>query len=362
MTDWKTYKDQYPWLCNHALGMTSYNEGSRIVKSPAISGGTPIWEVGKTGPAITDTHVPCGYWFKDYDSDSQLRRICFGLEMGYTKTDMVVDEQQTLYVKDSNGDTVACPITVWTLSGVGSLSESVGPTTVYTAPSYSEAGSDSATITLWCGGAVKDTLVISVARSCDCLDSIEYTSLQMYVSQQQTLSASGAQSDECYSWQITSGGGSLSAATGKSVVYTAPSSNANCSSNPTITLTCGGANVGSITIAVNQVTDNYAALLVNGSCLQGCTGSWRCIYSYDYMQTKYKCSGDVYSGPTKMNICESSVGCDAVPNVCDYLKSNCDNSAYCKAAGGCCNTYTVGLVDLRTEAQKAAGCCPAGLL
>ena len=243
----------FDWTKEYEEQKVTFNEGSYTTNSPRISGGSAVWEMEKTGPAITDTHVPCGYWFKDYDSDSQLRRICFGLEMGYTKTDMVVDEQQTLYVKDSNGDTVACPITVWTLSGVGSLSESVGPTTVYTAPSYSEAGSDSATITLWCGGAVKDTLVISVAHSCDCLDTIEYTSLQMYVSQQQTLSASGAQSDECYSWQITSGGGSLSASTGKSVIYTAPSSNANCSSNPTITLTCGGSVVDSITMAVNAV-------------------------------------------------------------------------------------------------------------
>ena len=127
MTDWKTYIGQYPWACTAPSNLVEYNEGPSIVKAPVLSGGTPIWKVNQTGPAITDTHIPCGYWFKDYDSDSQLRRICFGLEMGYTKTDMVVDEQQTLYVKDSNGDTVACPITVWTLSGVGSLSESVGP-------------------------------------------------------------------------------------------------------------------------------------------------------------------------------------------------------------------------------------------
>lgn len=80
------------------------------------------------------------------------------------------------------------------------------------------------------------------------------------------------------------------------------------------------------------------------------------------MQTKYNCSGDVYSGPTEMNISGSSVGCDAVPNVCGYLKNNCDTQEACVAAGGCCNTYTVGSVDLRTEAQKAAGCCPADLI
>lgn len=66
MTDWLTYKSQYPWLCDPVVDKVEYNEGSSIVKSPVVSGGTPIWEVGKTGPAITDTHVPCGYWAKDY--------------------------------------------------------------------------------------------------------------------------------------------------------------------------------------------------------------------------------------------------------------------------------------------------------
>jgi len=353
-----------PWVPWNVDQKVEFNEGSKIVKSPAVSGGTPIWEVGKTGPAITDTHVPCGYWFKDYDSDSQLRRICFGLEMGYTKTDMVVDEQQTLYVKDSNGDTVACPITVWTLSGVGSLSESLGPTTVYTAPSYSESGADSATITLWCGGAVKDTLVISIAHSCDCLDTIQYTSLQMSINQQQTLTASGGQSDKCYTWTITSGGGSLSAATGKSVVYTAPSSNADCASNSTIALTCDRSVVDTVTIAVNQVTSIYAAYEFNDECEQGCriVGA-RCEYYYQYLKTKYTCNGDVYSGPTIMSIQTSSVGCAYTdyPS-CTNLKNNCDGVAHCVAAGGCCNDYIHGFVDLRTPAQKAAGCCPAGLL
>ena len=53
-----------PWVPWNVDQKVEFNEGSRIVKSPAVSGGTPIWEVGKTGPAITDTHVPCGYWNK----------------------------------------------------------------------------------------------------------------------------------------------------------------------------------------------------------------------------------------------------------------------------------------------------------
>ena len=304
-----------PWVPWNVDQKVEFNEGSSITKSPSVSGGSPIWEVGKTGPAITDTHVPCGYWFKDYDSDSQLRRICLGLEMGYTKTDMVVDEQQALYVKDSNGDTVACPITTWTLSGVGSLSESVGPTTVYTAPSYSGSGADSATITLWCGGAVKDTLVISVAHSCDCLDTIGYTSLQMSVSGSQTLTASGAQDDDCYAWAITSGGGSLSVLTGKSVVYTAPASNANCSSNPTITLSCGGVAIDTIKLAVNADT----------------SGNWA-VNTY----TEYKCEHIPEDDPyiTKVYLYKNQYSCDGSLNPYTGISVDCKFGASANQPGG----------------------------
>jgi len=53
-----------PWVPWNVDQKVEFNEGSRIVKSPAVSGGTPVWKVGETGPAITDTHVPCGYWNK----------------------------------------------------------------------------------------------------------------------------------------------------------------------------------------------------------------------------------------------------------------------------------------------------------
>ena len=368
MTDWLTYKGQYPWLCDPVVDKVEYNEGSRITKSPRVSGGSPIWKVNQSGPAITDHHAPCGYWFKDYDSNSQLYRICFGLEMGYTKTNMIVDEQQTLYVKDSNGDTVDCQITTWILDGVGSLSNSVGPTTVYTAPDYSEAGADSATITLWCGGAVKDTLVISIAHSCDCLDTIAYTSLQMSVNQQQTLSASGMQSDECYSWTIISGGGSLLPLTGKSVVYTAPASNANCSSNPTITLSCGGTVIDTIKIAVNAYTANVAAYNVvtppvKGACCivviyhcnpATCEGDG-CGYSYSMTCTYYSCDGSIntcsYLGATRENKCTASA-CQVEPPVSTMCTTQCTT-----ICGG-----TIGAHDNRTSAQKLEGCCPAALL
>ena len=361
MVDWLTYKGQNPWTCVALHDKVEYNEGSYIAKSPKVSGGTPTWEIGKTGPAITDTHVPCGYWFKDYDSDSQLRRICLGLEMGYTKTSMIVDEQQILYVKDSNGDTVDCQITTWTLDGVGSLSNSVGPTTVYTAPSTSMPEADSATITLWCGGAVKDTLVISMAHSCDCLDTILYTTLQMSVGGTQTLQASGAGSDDCYTWSTDFG--SLSASTGKSVVFTAPSSNANCASNPTITLTCGGNVVDTIQIAVNAVATNVNAYKVYSAhqCVQGGCGSW-CTLGYTYKNVYY-CNGTL--NPNTL----FSVNCYVTayayisggpPPACSAVESE-PATTVCGEGGNIFGTL-VGTIDTRSAYWIEQGCCPAALL
>ena len=366
MVDWKIYKGQHPWLCDPVVDKVEYNEGSSITKSPRVSGGSPIWKVNQSGPAITDHHAPCGYWFKDYDSNSQLYRICFGLEMGYTKTNMVVDEQQTLYVKDSNGDTVDCPITTWTLDGVGSLSNLVGPTTVYTAPDYSEAGADSAIITLWCGEAVKDTLVISIAHSCDCLDTIVYTSQQMTVNQQQTLEASGMQSDECYSWAITSGGGSLSALTGKSVVYTAPATNANCVNNPTIQLSCGGVVLDTLKIAVNAYAvggvgffftytpSDLCSLCVDGPCnLSGSTWYYHVI-AYRFALA---CDGVITtSGWTEQNYGRST--CAEAESLSKYYALAALRNPYpaCAAVGW------DSWCDDRSAAEKNGGCCPAALL
>lgn len=361
MTDWLTYKSQYPWLCDPVVDKVEYNEGSYIAKSPKVSGGTPTWEIRKTGPAITAAHIPCGYWFKDYDSNSQLRRICIGLEMGYTKTAMVVDEQQTLYVKDSNGDTVDCQITTWTLSGVGSLSASVGSTTVYTAPSSSIPGADSATITLWCGGAVKDTLVVSVAHKCTCVDTILYTTLQMSVGGTQTLQASGAGSDDCYTWSTDFG--SLSASTGKSVVFTAPSSNANCASNPTITLTCGGNVVDTLEIAVDAVgntQDAYTTYSDHQCAIGGC-GAW-CTRGYAYKNV-YRCDGSLnpnvnFSVDCYITAAASVFGGPAPP--CSEVDAELAMNT-CGVGGKVWSTL-VGTVDTRSAYWKEQGCCPAALL
>lgn len=89
---------------------------------------------------------------------------------------------------------------------------------------------------------------------------IGFTTQQMSVNGSQTLNAVGG-AGCALGWSITSGGGSLSASTGSSVVYTAPSSNFNCTNNPTIALSCNGTQVATLGLAVNASADRATAFV-----------------------------------------------------------------------------------------------------
>jgi hypothetical protein len=73
---------------------------------------------------------------------------------------------------------------------------------------------------------------------------------------------------------------------------------------------------------------------------------WHCEATYSYIKTEYTCSGAILSGPT-----EIVLGTDA---------GNCPNQT-CDDLGDGCAGHTAGIIDNRTEQQKADGCCPAGL-
>lgn len=182
-----------------------------------------------------------------------------------------------------------------------------------------------------------------------CSDSaaIGYTTLQMEVSEEQTLEAhvdGVLHSDTSYGWEITAGGGSLSASSGNSVTYTAPASNAECSNNPTIALSCDGVVVDSISIAVNDwdTDTDIAYQLQQAECYWNEPSGWCCTGA----------------GPPEEHPC------------CCHYNYNCKNE-HISTAGGwyggdetyCdkfCSTPTVS--DKRTQAMKDGGCCAEGLL
>ncbi len=371
MTDWKTYKRQTPFQFT-VPPSESYNEGNKIAFSPKIPGKSPVWSMNMSGVAITPTHTPCRYWTGEgWEYKSWLERICMGLEISYTKTTMDLSEQQILRIKDSNGDIVDVDVAVWFLTGVGSINAEIGSSITYTAPSENITESDTATIEMWCNGEVKDTLVISIPYKCtETNTSIGYTSTQMSVSQQQTLQLLG--SSECESqclWSVDYG--TLSSSSGVEVTYTSPSTNADCSNNATVTITCNGSVVYTLQIAINQSSSGSAAYAYYGPCLEFCAQAvpnpWYDA-SYKFYKTTYKCDNTVISNEL-LNIRAISGGVwRSCPEILDALNTSC------AATYGltCCAAYEAnriatapegpGYVDLRTELMKSQGCCPAGLL
>lgn len=218
--------------------------------------------------------------------------------------------------------------------------------------------------------------VAMIEAACDPTAVIQYTTLQMAVDEAQTLTASIEGED--YDWAISSGGGSLSVAIGNSTVYTAPSSNdATCSQNSTITLSCDGVVIDSITIAVNKWTgdedaykvwENYYSVVTCPSTYEYTTspscpcnlvgGSLICCPSYYGAVGHYRCDG-VWNSEDLL-CSKNSYGVVANCGVCDTrcppLISDCDT---CMASLG----YTMDTsIDLRTQAMKDGGCCPEGLL
>jgi hypothetical protein len=199
-----------------------------------------------------------------------------------------------------------------------------------------------------------------------CTGSIGYTTTQMSTSGTQTLTVVDAVSGATYTWAITSGGGSLSTDTGTSTVYTAPATNANCSNNPTISLSCEIAAVGCVAgsaatvidtleIAVNAYTAGSA---IGRKCI--ITNIGYCALGYGGLWYWYALAGSAYALS-----CNGSESLSATTTKGSAGNATCSTSqAYAEAqalsALGCAtwDTWT----DLRSAADKANGCCPAQLM
>lgn len=214
----------------------------------------------------------------------------------------------------------------------------------------------------------KDTTT-PTTTGCDCgqVDNtkkshIGYTTNQMAVEESQMLYVHNAQTGCIYTWTLT-GGGSFSVVSGKTfaiglfVTYYAPDSNANCENNATIKLRCNDIPVDTLEIAINANTGGDLAYVINGPCLTRCLDDGFHTFNYYYYKTQYHCDGTIHVAPEFKNLYQVS----GMPS-CAAAQAAADGSDTCVDAGGCCNLYTPGTTDFRSEAQKAAGCCPAALL
>lgn len=195
---------------------------------------------------------------------------------------------------------------------------------------------------------------VALIVGCNSTATIGYTSLQMAVSEEQTLEARVGgvlDSNTNYEWAISSGGGSLSASKGNSVTYTAPATNAECASNPTITLSCDGVVIDSATFAVTAAVEADAYL--HGYC-EWTWGAGRTACCY----AAYNCDGTILDSASAHCLLTNWQVC-------------CDECALCYEGGIACTERLLDAAcppaisfpdDKRTAGEITAGCCPAALL
>jgi hypothetical protein len=241
----------------------------------------------------------------------------------------------------------------------------------YTAPETSVEIEDTMGVYPWTGvsGSVdtncKTWKVKIKPKTGDCKGRVTVTAPTMAVGASQTLTVQGWVAGEVYSWSTTTG--SLDVATGNSVVYTAPASNANCASNPTITLSCGGSVVQTIEIAVNTGGTGYGYLceITNiGSCRYAYypPGVLHSIYWEGFYMKRWavQCNGTVALSGTAGPLsgwCYMSSGncsCEAAYSLMLWHTGDC----YCITEAA----FTSSWGDCRTPAEKNAGCCPQQLM
>jgi hypothetical protein len=239
-------------------------------------------------------------------------------------------------------------------------------------------------------GTIEATIVPPDASNC--AGSINYTTQQMSVNQTQNISWTDStvykpcqENSLTFTWSL-SGGGSLSSLTEKNTVYTAPSQNPDCRDNATISLLCNGVVIDTLEIAILAASFdmNLAAYYV---AVVGFTSP--CLY--DAIMKPVRCDGSTPSGwtthtcgsdnaPLSQGTCPpcSILQRDKTPfclglygflryTALSYAVDECNahgswNSSVPSYSGLPCLCTNGATYDVRTAAQKAAGCCPAGLL
>ncbi len=223
----------------------------------------------------------------------------------------------------------------------------------------------------FCGISAAAVLAVILVLS-SCLYAADLTingSSQMSVSTSQTLTAEGGCGvPNDYVWTIAGGGGSFTGSTrtttGASAVYTAPPSNPYCASNAKIVISdaCG---FGSIQIAVNGITSgsNFHCAAVKAQVFTHQDGPD--YYSQNCCKTALKCDGTGDAG----GFCGffiTSPYCGDWYQVYHTINVGCGYLPDASPPAVCCAQSPVGtpgegIFDTRVEAQKASGCCPAGL-
>jgi YD repeat-containing protein len=165
-------------------------------------------------------------------------------------------------------------------------------------------------------------------------------SKQMSTGGTQTLTATGGSGG--YAWMISSGGGSIPSTSGASATYTAPPTNPYCGNNPKICVIDDTGKKACMGIAVNAVigdagyTGRYCRKIMEGGYCSG-----------QYFAYPFKCNGSVVPLESVCSTGYSQSGC----NIANYESIQANLCAQASSTLRCPSVT-------RTDAQKAAGCCP----
>jgi hypothetical protein len=196
---------------------------------------------------------------------------------------------------------------------------------------------------------------------CNCTPAkIAYSSQQMAANESQLLVVYPIDASCNYGWAVGAGGGSLSTDTGTSTIYTAPESNANCTNNPTVNLTCKGDVIDTLKIAINAYTGGgYAVKKGHDAVTYQCNPSTPCSEAHPGW-----CESEYCGFLITFYACDMSVITDSGEAV--WTEGCLGEAGYCldnNSIWG--NTYRAwGQIaeDMRTDYFKEQGCCPAALL
>jgi len=181
-------------------------------------------------------------------------------------------------------------------------------------------------------------LELSIAIAGCGASHIDYTTQQMAVNETQNLSVGTPTTGVTYTWEVTSGGGSVSPLTGTSTTYTAPATNTECANNATITLKVGDEVCDTLKLAIDAVGPYAQACWITTGSGEGCV--WQIV------KQAYRCNGAVSGTPATCDGCSCNP-----PPACDCLSGffclKANLLARCIAASSCgtWDGFPIGCAD-----------------
>lgn len=176
--------------------------------------------------------------------------------------------------------------------------------------------------------------------------TIGFTTQTMSLNETQVLTVTDPVPGVTYSWKVTEGGGSVSPKYGSATIFTAPSTNPNCTLNPTIALYANFCEkCDELDIAINsynglETAATYCKTVTNPPC------GWE-----GHCDHNVRCNGVQQSGYSGF--------CSCLGAPWDSIYYNAESDFFTCATWGWNNN---AWNDRRSAEMIAAGCCPEDLM